>query len=507
MSATRTPRSVAARLLELAETAPDRNALICIHDQADAEPVAMAQFAKDVLELAGKLGDITLAENASFVLCHPARVDRETATLVLAALCAEVTLVLHSPELPTDILDGALAEGRIGPSIGEAVADLRGYECSLGSIALWRDQPYERRPTHFLLTSGSTGAPKLTPSWNYADYDPRGIPDVLFRSTGWSETATHLLTLPVYHIAPCGVLVQSILDGRTLLLGGELDPAKTLEVIERYEVDWLLLTPDEMGRLLPLAQDRQESLRSVRTLLHTALPCPPDLKRAWIDLLGPDRVCETYGGTEGIGMTFLRGREWIERPRSVGRGLLTQIRIVGDDGTERAAGELGTVYMRRLGAGSNSTAGRPWLHRTADGFVSLGDAGFVDEGGYLYLHDRVAHRIDTAEGPAWLGRTAAVLREHPALADAECVDGGFDGGITALIVSHGEDADERQLHRQLAEFCAARLSSPQRPRRYLRVPAIPRTVLGKADRVAITRLAASQAPSATIPDGFVKNTT
>lgn len=492
MAATKRPRSLIARLRELAETSPDHRSLICTGGRAGTESVSTAQLVDDILDMAEGLGQAASDGNQSFVLCHPAGVDRHTATLVLAALCAEVTLVLHPPGLPADVLDGALAQGGIGPAT----------EHGPGSLAPWRDRPYERRPTYFLLTSGTTGAPKLTPFWNYADYDPRGIPDVLFRATGWSGATTHLLTLPVYHIAPFGVLVQSVLDGHTLLLGQDLDPAGTLEVIAEYGADWLLLTPHDMGELLPATERHRESLRGVRTLLHTALPCPPGLKRAWIDLLGPDRVYETYGGTEGVGMTFLRGREWIEHPGSIGRGLLTRIRIVGEDGTERVAGDRGTVYMRRLGAGSGTTAGRPWLDRTADGFASLGDVGFVDEDGYLYLHDRLAHRIDTGEGPAWLGLTAAVLREHPDLSDAECVDDGSGRGLLALVVSRGEDDDGR-LHRRLTEFCAARLTPPERPSGYVRVPAIPRSALGKADRAAIARLAASRAPICDSSDGFL----
>ncbi|MCX5195919.1 AMP-binding protein [Streptomyces sp. NBC_00249] len=360
-----------------------------------------------------------------------------------------------------------------------------GDSAAVVHLSRWSRETGEQRPRYLLATSGSTGIPKIVPFWDFGSYDPRTVPDLVFRACGWQSGQKQLLTLPIYHIGTVAALVQGVLDGNQLFLANRLDPEDLLTAISECRIEWLMLTPNYLRSLLPAAERHPERLSSLRGLLHTALPCPAPLKHAWLGLLGGERLFEMYGGTEGVGVTVISGSEWLAKPGSVGRGLLTEIRIGDPQGQERVEDGIGRIYLRRLGGSARDRSATPWLQSTSDGFVSLGDMGWVDEDGYLYVFDRAANRAATATGVAWLGRLSLVLRTHPDILDAECIalPGAGDGETGVLLVPRdpvaGFDLSEVQ------RFCAAQLDGQELPRTCLRVDGIPRSEIGKPDAVAI----------------------
>ncbi|MGC0318504.1 AMP-binding protein [Kitasatospora acidiphila] len=468
---------------------PHRVALVEL--TADRPPVALTAqaLADEVLGLAERFAaDIAGDE----VICWPADNTISTATVILAALCAGVTVFPFPARTSNDLLDDMLQAAGLSSTPEE---DGRVAALSAGShladpirIASWTSTRFRRSPTHLLATSGSTSTPKLTPFWNDGAYDPRAVPDLVFRTCQWQGGQRQLLVLPLSHIAPFAALLQGVLDENQLVLGSRLDPEAIASAVEEHRIEWMMLTPNHMQRLLPIAVDRPERFASLRAVLHTALPCPVELKTAWLAALGPERVFEMYGGTEGVGVTVIRGTEWAVRPGSVGRGVMTKIQILDEHGEPTKPGELGQVYMRRLGAPAVDRGRTGWLSSTSDGFVSLGDTGWVDEDGFLFIHDRTANRVAVNEAVAWLGRTSTVLRTHPDVLDAECLRRGPDGGISAFVVPRTGSVLDPQA---LARHCEARLATHECPTGYIQVTAIPRSELGKVSRTELESMAAS----------------
>ncbi|OLT11032.1 hypothetical protein BJF79_24765 [Actinomadura sp. CNU-125] len=195
---------------------------------------------------------------------------------------------------------------------------------------------------------------------------------------------------PMYHASPLAYADQALDVGHRVVLLERWDRGRVLRAIAEHGVTWLYLVPLMMRELVALPEDERAALRvgSIRSIVHTAAPCPPHVKQAMIDWLGPVLV-ELYGGTEGAA-TVITSREWLAHVGSVGRPLPhVSLRILDEDGNEVPVGQVGTVYFKNeelafvyLGDPAKTAASR------LDGHVTLGDLGRIDEDGYLYLSDR-----------------------------------------------------------------------------------------------------------------------
>ncbi|WP_280724632.1 AMP-binding protein [Kitasatospora sp. MAA4] len=484
--------STSERLAELAVEAPDFPAIIEVAAGGSSREITYRRLADDVSGIADLLRSWNREMDGDAVVCHPATVSLETTKIILAALCAGVTVLPYAPQLDTEVLSSVL--GNAGLSTRTRYVQVPGsseigQESAIAvHLTRWERTAERRRPRYLLTTSGSTGIPKVVPFWNLGEYDPRVIPDIVFRSCGWQTGQRQLVTLPIYHIGTVAALVQGVLDRNQIVLAKLMEPEDLLDTIADHRIDWLMVTPNYMKTLLPAATRDPGRLTSLNGILHTALPCPAPLKQAWIDLLGGERVFEMYGGTEGVGVTVINGSEWMAKPGSVGRGLLTHLRIGDAQGQERGADGIGRIYLRRLGVADRARSATPWLQHTTDGFVSLGDMGWVDQDGYLYVFDRAANQAATASGVTWLGRLSLILRTHPDVLDAECValTGAEGVEIGALLVLHDSVADLDPS--AIRDFCASRINDHEFPQICLRVAEIPRSEIGKPDAVAITRI-------------------
>ena len=242
-----------------------------------------------------------------------------------------------------------------------------------------------------MTSGGSTGRPKLIVSATPAVWNPDQ--DFLQMPIG----ASVLVPGPLYHNGPFMWAMIALFKGNRVTITTRFDAENTLRLIEEQQVELLYLVPTMMQRIwsLPEAVRHRYALGSLRVLWHLAAPCPPWLKEAFIDWLGAEVIWELYGGTEGQGGTVITGPEWLEHRGSVGKpNPGCQMKIVSEAGEVLPGGEVGEIFiLPDTGQGSTYHYIGAEPKAIEGGWESLGDLGYMDEDGYLYLTDRQTDMI------------------------------------------------------------------------------------------------------------------
>jgi len=244
---------------------------------------------------------------------------------------------------------------------------------------------------------------------------------------------------------------------------------------------------------LPDEERKRFDLSSLQTVMCSGAPSPEWLKRAWIGWLGPERIWEAYGGSERIGGTLISGTEWLEHPGSVGRPTGDRrIRILDDAGRDLPPRQVGLVYMMPPGGqGSTYSYVGARADATPDGWETLGDVGYLDEDGYLYLVDRKTDMIVTGGANVYPAEVEAAIDSHPAVRSSAVIGLPDDdlGQRVHAIVDATEHLGESGLRAHLAE----RLAGYKIPRTFEFVEEPLRDDAGKVRRSALreARLASS----------------
>ncbi|MFC7688417.1 AMP-binding protein [Paeniroseomonas aquatica] len=334
----------------------------------------------------------------------------------------------------------------------------------------------------FLYSSGTTGLPKgirrpLLP------FEQRDAPmwDMNWKALYGFDTGTvYLSPAPLYHAAPIGYVSRTLLEGGTAVILRKFDAAQCLAVIEQNRVTHSQWVPTMFHRLLALPEDvrRGHDLSSHRCAIHAAAPCPVPVKRAMIDWWGPI-VWEYYAGSEGVGTTVISSAEWLRKPRSVGRPVNgVRVHITGEDGEELPPGETGSIRFE----GGPRFAYHNAPEKTAAcfdarGWATLGDLGWLDEDGYLFLSDRRADLILAGGVNLYPAEVEAVLMQHPAVAEVAVVGvphPEMGEQVHAVIVARGPVAAA-----ELEAWCREKLSGLKRPKSFEFVEELPRSEAGK----------------------------
>jgi bile acid-coenzyme A ligase len=227
-------------------------------------------------------------------------------------------------------------------------------------------------------------------------------------------------------------------------------------------------------RRLPEEELARADLSSIETLLHLGAPCAPDLKRFFCHWLGAEKIIEVYAGTESSGLSMIRGDEWLQHPGSVGRPIGgSRFEVRGPDGAVCPPDEVGEIWMTRSGGPSYQYLGAP--DRRVDGWDSLGDLGYLDPDGYLYILDRRDDLIITGGENVYPAEVERVLEQHPLVRSAvaygvadddlgQRVEAVVDLGAAAPIDADAETADPEQLTHELLRWARNRLEPDKRPR-------------------------------------------
>jgi bile acid-coenzyme A ligase len=249
---------------------------------------------------------------------------------------------------------------------------------------------------------------------------------------------------PLYHNGPAIMCCQGLLAGCHVVLLERFDAETTLAAIADNGADLVYLVPTMMKRIWRLPEETRLAydLSSLRVVLHLAEPCPMWLKEAWIDWLGAERIWELYAGTEGQAVTVISGPEWLEHKGSVGRVVIGEMMVADIDGKPLPPGEKGEIWLRNTGDKEtyHYIGAEP---RTLDGgWESLGDMGWFDEDGYLYLADRMQDMILVGGANIYPAEVEAALLEHPAVRSVAVIGLPDEdrGNIVHAIVEADPDA-------------------------------------------------------------------
>ena len=264
------------------------------------------------------------------------------------------------------------------------------------------------------------------------------------------------------------------------------DAEGVLAAIQDHGGEVVYLVPTMMKRIWRLPEDVRlgYDLSTLRTVWHLAEPCPEWLKQVWIDWLGPERIVELYGGTEGQTATVITGPEWLAHRGSVGRPVPGSVQITDADGSEVPPREMGEVWLRNLREAPTYRYVGAEPRTREGGWESLGDMGWVDEDGYLYLGDRAADMILSGGANIYPAEVEFAIQEHPAVRSVAVIglpDEDKGNTVHAIVEADATEVSEAELR----EFLAERLVVYKIPRTFEYVPDALRDDAGKVRRSAL----------------------
>lgn len=331
-----------------------------------------------------------------------------------------------------------------------------------------------------LGSGGSTGRPKLIE----AGGDSRFPGALAGYGMGAQEGDTQLIAVPLSHNTGMTTATIGLVMRHHLVLMPRFDAAEFLRLIGEHGVSFMVAVPTIMQRLLPVYRANPDAydLSSVRRLWHVGAACPPAVKEAWIEILGPEAVWELYGGTELQALTFVSGTQWLEHRGSVGVVVAGEMKVLDDDGNECPPGVVGEVYMRPAPGSAPTYRYIGATAKSRDGWDSLGDLGYFDEDGFLYLNDRRVDMFTVGGRNVYPAEIESALSAHPNV--LSCLVVGVpegDLGQVPYAIVQAEGLDEADV----IAFLSERIASYKVPRTVEFSDTPLRDDAGKARRSAV----------------------
>jgi long-chain acyl-CoA synthetase len=338
-----------------------------------------------------------------------------------------------------------------------------------------------------LYSSGTTGRPKgiLRPLPEAHPSDPLPIMQFVMNMFSMRPGMRYLSPAPIYHSAPQASVATALRLGSTSVILERFDPEQFLQAVEQHRITHSQLVPTMFSRMLKLPDDvrRGYDTSSLEVIIHAAAPCPVPVKEAMIEWLGPILI-EYYGATEANGFTLCNSEEWLAHKGTVGKPILGKLLILDDDGNEVPTGETGTVWFE---GATNFT----YYHddeKTAESRdetgqrSTVGDVGYVDDDGFLYLTDRKTYMIISGGVNIYPQEAENLLVTHPKVMDAAVigipnVDLGEE--VKAVVQPMPEVEAGPELERELLTFCREHLAHFKCPRSIDFEAELPRLPTGK----------------------------
>ena len=404
---------------------------------------------------------------------------RDEAGFILADCGAKVLFI--QPDLLAEI-DGAVPPHVRVITVAHAPGDIAEFEAWLAAQAAYAGAPRTPRG-HMAYTSGTTGRPKgvrrLPPTPAQQVLAAQVAKDAL----GIYPGVRSLLSAPLYHSAPSSFAQQSLLQGSLFVLEEKFDAEATLALIERHRIDTAYLVPVMYVRLLRLPAEVRSryDLSSLTFVASTGSPCAPEVKKAMIEWLGPV-IYEAYASSETGYITAMSPHDAMRKTGSAGKALgSATIRILDEAGRELPAGEIGTIYAHQPAYSDFTYHGNEAARHAVDrdGLVSVGDMGYLDDEGFLFVCDRASDMVISGGVNIYPAEIEHVLITLPGIADCAVVgipDEEFGESLAAQVVAEaGAKLDAEAIRRALGE----RIAGYKVPRRIDIVETLPRDDNGK----------------------------
>ncbi len=348
--------------------------------------------------------------------------------------------------------------------------------------------PEDRKAGQMLqYTSGTTGRPKAVRR-PVLPIDPDTSVSLFAQHLGRFDISpggagVHLCGSPMYHLAALAYAWFSLhFDHKIVLMDG-WNPERALELIEAHRVTHTHMVPTQFHRLLQLPEEIRSryDVSSLENVLHAAAPCPVETKHRMLDWWGPV-IYEYYGASEGGG-TLVKPQDWLEHPGTVGQAWEgAEIRILDDEGKACASGEVGTVYMKLLQEFEYGGDTKKTREARQGDFFTVGDMGYLDDDGYLFLRDRKIDMIISGGVNIYPAEIEGSLLGHPKVGDAAVFgipDSDWGEQVMAVVEPAAGIAADDALEAEIIEFCREELAHYKCPRSVKFVDQLPRDPNGK----------------------------
>jgi long-chain acyl-CoA synthetase len=407
----------------------------------------------------------------------------------------EVGYVLDDSEARAVFIDASMND--LGSHIVAANPGVDVHVCIGGSLPGWRsyeealagagDAPPASDGSEMLYSSGTTGRPKAVrrplPEDGNGSWAQKVLEYTFTQRYGMTESSVYLSPAPLYHAAGVNYTMAAQRVGAASIVMRKFDAEDSLRLIEQHRVTHAQFVPTMFVRMLKLPEAVRESydVSSLECVIHAAAPCPVGVKHRMMKWFGPI-IHEYYGGTEGFAGTTIDPQEWLAHPGSVGKPF-TAVHVVGDDGVELGVGESGELYFE--GGPAFEYFKDP--EKTASvsnerGWRSLGDMGYVDGDGYLYLTDRSTFTIVSGGVNVYPQEAENILVMHPKLVDAAVFgvpNEEFGEEVKAVVQPADGVAVGPELEVELIAYCRAHLATYKCPRTVEFDAELPRDPNGK----------------------------
>jgi bile acid-coenzyme A ligase len=365
----------------------------------------------------------------------------------------DAIIELVDPRLIVGSPDGEQAGGQPCEQNGRTTL-ASGFDASAEDPTILPDRVSRYRMA--ICSGGSTGRPKVIVDHIRAELDPDGD----FHGLG--PGASILVPGPLYHSGPLINCLTILLGGGKVVIMSRFDAVEALDLIAEHRLQLAIFVPTMLLRIWKLPEERRNGadLSSIHRVISSSASLPDWLQREWIDWIGPDRVWEAYGGSERIGGTIISGEEWLKRPGSVGRvSEGRQLKIVDPDGKPLPTGEIGDIYcLPPGGPGSTYHYLGAEARRLDDGWETLGDMGYLDSDGYLFLADRRTDLIITGGSNVYPAEVEGAIESHSGVLSCAVIGlpnedlGAAVHAIVQATVSIDEDELRSYLEDRLVRY-------------------------------------------------------
>ena len=374
--------------------------------------------------------------------------------------------------------------------LGEPASGWTSYRDALAAFPAQRldDEPRGRT---MLYSSGTTGRPKGVKRPLDGDLVSDEDPVATRRAMlfGIDQDAIYLSPAPLYHAAPLGFTARTQMSGGTVVALAKFDAEGALAAIEEHGVSVSQWVPTMFSRMLKLPEEARtrHDLSSHRVAIHAAAPCPVEVKRQMIEWWGPI-LLEYYAGTEGNGTCLISSVQWLDHPGSVGQPINADVHICDEEGNEVAVGQEGTIYFEQppeealFEYHNDPDKTRDSRHPDKQRWTTLGDVGYVDEDGFVYLTDRKAFMIISGGVNIYPQEIENALVLHPKVLDVAVIGvPNEDLGEEVKALIQPADWDERgdDLAAELLAYCREHLAGYKVPKSVDFERQLPRLPTGK----------------------------